>query len=94
MRLLDVFCGAGGAGMGYHRAGFEVVGVDIVNQPRYPFTFIQADALEYCATHGHEFDVIHASPPCQAWSKETAMQYRGTHPKIIEPTREALEATE
>ena len=93
MRLLDLFCGAGGAGMGYHRAGFEVVGVDIVNQPRYPFTFIQADALEYCATHGHEFDVIHASPPCQAWSKETAMQYRGNHPKLIEPTREALAAT-
>jgi DNA (cytosine-5)-methyltransferase 1 len=64
-RLLDLFCGAGGAAMGYHRAGFEVVGVDIKLQKHYPFEFHQADALEYCAEHGREFDVIHASPPCQ-----------------------------
>ena len=67
-RLLDLFCGAGGAGMGYHRAGFdEIVGVDINPQPRYPFEFIQGDALEYVAEHGHEFDAIHASPPCQGY---------------------------
>jgi DNA (cytosine-5)-methyltransferase 1 len=69
MRLLDLFCGAGGAAMGYHRAGFdEIVGVDIKPQPHYPFTFVLGDALEYVALHGREFDVIHASPPCQRYS--------------------------
>src|SRR5262245_2184895 len=66
MRLLDLFCGAGGAAMGYHRAGFDtIVGVDIKPQPRYPFTFVLGDALEYVKAHGHEYDAIHASPPCQ-----------------------------
>lgn len=63
-RLLDLFCGAGGAAMGYYRAGFEVVGVDIKPQKHYPFEFHQADALEYLVEHGREFDAIHASPPC------------------------------
>jgi len=63
-RLLDLFCGAGGAGMGYHLAGFEVTGVDNRPQPRYPFGFIQGDALEYVAEYGHQYDAIHASPPC------------------------------
>lgn len=83
MRLLDLFCGAGGAGMGYHRAGFEVVGVDINPQPHYPFEFHQADALEYLAKYGHEFDAIHASPPCQRFSQAVTKENRLKHPDYI-----------
>lgn len=68
-RLLDLFCGAGVAAMGYYQAGFDVTGVDIRLQPRYPFAFVQADALEYVRLHGHEYDAIHASPPCQGYSR-------------------------
>ena len=85
-RLLDLFCCQGGASMGYHRAGFEVVGVDKDPQPRYPFEFVQADALEYLAEHGHEFDAIHASPPCQAHTK--AQRIMGNeHEDFIPRTR-------
>lgn len=91
LRLLDLYCCQGGAGMGYHRAGFDVVGVDIDPQPRYPFAFIQADALEYLTEHGHEFDAIHASPPCQAYTN--AQKIMGNnHPDLLGPTRDALEA--
>lgn len=92
-RLLDLFSGAGGAGMGYHRAGFEVVGVDIAAQKHYPFEFHQADALEYCAAHGHEFDVIHASPPCQGYSVTKSMPWVGEYPKLVEPLRMLLLAS-
>ncbi|MFE4399475.1 SAM-dependent methyltransferase, partial [Kitasatospora sp. NPDC056808] len=64
-RLLDLFCCQGGAAKGYADAGFEVTGVDIRPQPRYPYTFVQAEAVAFVLAHGAEFDVIHASPPCQ-----------------------------
>lgn len=91
MRLLDLFCCAGGAGVGYHSAGFEVVGVDIDPQPNYPFEFYQADAIEFVKEHGHEFDVIHASPPCQSSSALTKGTNKGmVYPNLIPETREAL----
>lgn len=91
MRLLDLFCGAGGAAMGYYRAGFtDIVGVDHKPQKRYPFEFVQADALEYVAEYGSEFDLIHASPPCQRFSVATPMTHRTKHPDLIAPTREAI----
>ena len=88
-KLLDLFCCQGGAGTGYAEAGFDVVGVDIDPQPRYPFEFHQADAIEYARAHGKEFDAIHASPPCQAHTN--AQKIMGNdHPDLIEPTRELL----
>lgn len=86
-KLLDLFCGAGGASMGYYRAGFEVVGVDIVPQPNYPFEFYQADALEFPLDG---FDAYHASPPCQAYSRLTEKRFRLNHPDLIDSVREKL----
>lgn len=87
--LLDLFCGAGGAAVGYHRAGFNVVGVDHHPQKRYPFEFVQADALEYLLKNGGRFDAIHASPPCQAHSVITPDKSK--HADLILDTREALQ---
>lgn len=89
-RLLDLFCCAGGAGMGYHLAGFDVVGVDARPQPRYPFEFIQADCLSLEPAFIAGFDAIHASPPCQAHTAMKTMHNAKAHPDLIEPTRQLL----
>lgn len=95
MKILDIYSGAGGCSVGYHQAGFDVVGVDLHPQPRYPFEFHQADALEYLATADLTgVDAIHASPPCQAYAGVTAWRgNRDEHPDLLAATRTALEAT-
>lgn len=92
-RLLDLFCGAGGAAKGYQQAGFYVVGIDNRPMPRYcGDEFIQADALEFVAEHGREFDVIHASPPCQGYSQLRHLPWlKGKRwPKLLDDTCEIL----
>jgi DNA (cytosine-5)-methyltransferase 1 len=92
LKLLDLFCGAGGASMGYHLAGFEVVGVDLNPQPNYPFQFVRADALTFPLDG---FDAVVGSPPCPGYSKVTAF-HRGArtkHPLLVEPLRERFQAS-
>jgi len=92
-RLLDLFCCAGGAGMGYYRAGFDVVGVDIKPQPRYPFEFIQADCLGLDMDFVRSFDAIHASPPCQAHTSMKTMHNAREHLDLVPQTRDMLMAS-
>jgi DNA (cytosine-5)-methyltransferase 1 len=88
--LLDLFCCQGGASAGYVAAGFDVVGVDLHPQPRYPYKFVQDDALAYLRRKGWKYEAVHASPPCQAYTN--AQKIMGNdHPDLLGPTRDALE---
>lgn len=97
-RLLDLFCCEGGAGWGYHLAGWDVVGVDCGRRDRYPFPMFRGDALAYLADHGREYDAVHASPPCQAYSSTRhtraapppSLFDMADHPDLVGPTRDAL----
>ena len=89
--LLDIFCGAGGASVGYHRAGFDIVGVDINPQPNYPFNFIQLDYKNLDISWMKRFDAIHSSPPCQAFTT-LAKQNKRKYPDYIEDVRWMLKA--
>jgi DNA (cytosine-5)-methyltransferase 1 len=101
LRVLDLYCGGGGAGMGYKLAGYSVTGVDHCKHPNYcAGDFICADALDYVIEHGKRYDIIHASPPCQGYSSHVTSrdsQYSRTRgknePRLIETTRAALKAT-
>lgn len=102
VRILDLFCGAGGASTGYYRAftekgySVEIVGVDIKPQKQYPFLFIQGDAVTFPV---HGFDIIHASPPCQSYSvcrsihKNTITDYESQYPMLIPDIREKLQTS-
>jgi len=89
-KLLDLYCGSGGAAMGYYKAGFQITGIDIKKQPRYPFDYIQGDVLKLAPKICSYFDVIHASPPCQFASILTPKEYKSKHPNLIPATRTIL----
>ena len=94
-RILDLFCGAGGAAAGYADAGFDVIGVDVEPQANYPFEFVQADALEFLATSRLRIAAIHASPPCQAFTayRRKGPEHVNESPDLVAATRELLSAT-
>lgn len=95
--LLDLFCKAGGCSKGYTLAGFEIIGIDIEPQPNYPYDFIQADALETLdnPTFLAQFDVIHASPPCQYYTRmlNHGLSNRYKHPDLVDIVRTQLQTT-
>lgn len=88
-RALDLYCGGGGVSMGLHRAGFDVLGVDLNPQRNYPFPFVQSDAVTYLREYGHLFDLITTSPTCQVHSDLAILSGPG-HLDLIPPTRAAL----
>jgi hypothetical protein len=102
-RLLDLFCCAGGAAVGYARAGFAVDGVDVADRPNYPFPRHHGDALEHLATlitseEIRRYAFVHASPPCQhgctlTVGTNTARGWGGTHTDLVSATRTLLDAT-
>lgn len=92
LRLLDLYCCQGSAGYGYEQSGFSVTGVDLFPQPKHRGKFIQSDGIDYLLEHGHKYDFIHASPPCQEYSM-SSMQFRllgKQYPNLVEATRAAL----
>lgn len=102
--LLDLFCGAGGCSVGYHDAGFDVIGVDNAPQPNYPYRFMQADALDVLRRllDGGTYewiglgllDAIHASPPCPRYSLVSGFHgVADQHPDLVAPTRDLLAQT-
>jgi len=98
IRLLDLCCGAGGAAMGYYQAAqkmgihITITGIDINEQPNYPFNFIKTDAVEYIKQFGKLYTHVHASPPCQKWSNSTALQRANgkEYPDIVDPIRNEM----
>lgn len=98
IKVLDLYCKAGGAAMGYYRAfgpDTYILGVDIEPQPHYPFDFQLGDALDFMRyPAARDFDFYHASPPCQRWSSITKTAgTQDNHPNLITPTRIWLQAT-
>jgi DNA (cytosine-5)-methyltransferase 1 len=96
MQVLDLYCGQGGAAAGYRQAGFDVTGVDLDPQARFPYPFHQADAIAWVRQNldmiRETFSLIHASPPCQHYSKAQRIQDRD-HPDLVGPTRDVLDET-